>query len=479
MGSGGDNFQRQHPIQGHIDPNLLSPEDAAEEIREEEALKRMRTAGYHRDVTKAVPLDEFLHPTAPLPEKARGRSDEGIQAMLPPTLLELKQVIKKYLRLESMRIFLGGRKEILTERDYGMIEPGDTVVVVDSRGKRADVAEIMRRASLDSDVQSSRLILPPETKKLIHFTSSTETADHYVDHKDHPHAELVVDPSRSRNSGLQGGCAPTPYDGWLSRIEPPLNVKDGRPHSPTRNEQIAMTEAKKLPSESPWWKSAQFKTTSEARDKYVPVERTEILDTRETTLKNLRSDFHLFSHSSSNRVHRTYGNTDSEVHGNYRAPDVEKLSQIKQARAAGCVEERVTNTRQVPIHPAQRWWETGKFDGTTTSRTAFVEPEVQDKEKLIAGAQAEHHSLWKPDKRIGIEPGSLLSSRRESAELDVPPSDGRRDSQESQESVLTAGKCGPFPRAELDKRYAEETKHMPMVKSITGELHRHRAYGQS
>jgi hypothetical protein len=436
----------------------------------------MRTAGVKKERAEAVEIARHKRVDA---EQARPRKDgTGIQAILPPTLLELKGVIKKYLRLESARIFLEGKREIVTDHDYNMLEPGDTIVVVDNRGKRIDMADTLRRASMDGDFQSSRLVLPPEQKKLIHFTNSTETRDHYVDHTKETgpiHSDIVVDAHRTRN--VIGSS--DPKDGWLSRIEPGYYVRDGRPHSPTRNEQIAMTEGKKIPADSPWWKSAKFTATSEAADQFRGGERTEIIDTRETTLRNLRSDFHLFAHNSgTDKAHRTYASNVSEHHGNFSAPAVEAIQRAKEAPSAGYVEERVTNTRTVPIGKAQRWWEQSKFEGTSEAKSQYIDPRERgdssnDPEHTIA--YAEHHALWKPDQRIGIEPGSLMSSRRESM---VEPSedDGRR------ESMMTAGFPGPFPRySDSDaKDYVRDEMRSPyqkQMKHITEELHSHRGYG--
>merc|ERR1719443_2200238 len=122
-----------------------------------------------------------------------------------------------------------------------------------------------------------------------------------------------------------------------------------------------MTEGKKIPADSPWWKSAKFTATSEAADQFRGGERTEIIDTRETTLRNLRSDFHLFAHNSgTDKAHRTYASNVSEHHGNFSAPAVEAIQRV---------EERVTNTRTVPIGKAQRWWEQSKFEGTSEAKS--------------------------------------------------------------------------------------------------------------
>jgi hypothetical protein len=352
----------------------------------------------------AVPASPERQPFFGLkePKPAAVKRKDGAkqyQIILPNTFGELLRVAQKLTGIGKMRVFVDGGKEITTERQYEMVEPGDVLIVVDSQGKKVDLSALLAGAqSGQEDGQRARMELGPQKHKLVKFTALSDYQEHFVKHE---------------------GVA----------VNRPCVPKGRLVDSVPREEQLRTAERQKFDAKHPWWKMTDFPFQSESASTYVE-QPIHLRDSQKNSRKNLVSDFKLFAHRSNEPDVVLQTEKKSESQNHYNEFSKTEIEGCKAIPAAGQNIEVVTNTRTVPVDHQEAWWKESPFEYTSESRAHFKDPTRDGvgykKQGLCTNATGENKECWDPDLRIAMERGSLAGSRRSSQDGGAYPPGYRR-----------------------------------------------------
>jgi len=257
--------------------------------------------------------------------------------------------------------------------------------VVDARGKKVDLSEAIRRHSLEGQGQEqrARMELPKAANKLVKFTSMSDYQEHFVKHE---------------GVAVNRPCVPK------GRLVEPV----------PREEQLKAAKGLRYEPKHPWWQLHAPPYESESASAYVAQE-IELRDAQKNSRKNLISDFKLFAHRSNEPDVKLETEKKSESQNYYTQFSQSEIDQAKGIEPAGLVAEVVTNTRTVPVDAHECWWTNSPFEFTSESRAHFKDHQNPKRQGPSTIATGENKECWDPERRIGVEAGSLAGDSRRSS----------------------------------------------------------------
>jgi hypothetical protein len=320
------------------------------------------------------------------PSAHRKQGARQYQVILPNTFGELVHVAQRLTGIPGKpRIFVDGGTEITSERQYEAVEPGDILLIVDARGKKIDLSDAIRRHSLEGQgtEQKARMEMPTVKNKLVKFTSMSDYQEHFVKHE---------------GVAVNRPCVPK------GRLVEPV----------PREEQLAFAKDLKYEPNHAWWKSGCLPYQSESASAYVTQE-IELRDAQKNSRKNLVSDFKLFAHRSNEPDVKLETEKKSESQNYYTQFSRSELDQAQGIEPAGLVAEVVTSTRTVPVDAHEKWWANSPFEFTSESRSHFKDHQNPKRQGPSTIATGENKECWDPERRIGVEIGSVYGNSRRSS----------------------------------------------------------------
>jgi hypothetical protein len=355
MGAGKDDLARK-PLtpgalgHGQIDPKECPPWNPAKNLH----MLSGPHGGRKPVLGKAPALEECE-------AEYRGAASGRVTMELPNSLDELKRACAQTYKVNDVRVFKGGNKEIKCEADMKIVRVGDKLVVSDAQGQPIGIERRMAEC------------------ERVEFTAISEAQAAYV----------------PKMHGQQGVFFPGPYRQkewraeWLDQRareaatkEPPRPTAS-KPEYPAIFGQPSTAMLDRHATDGPpveWTKVGKSERVQSEMQEQFKSHGHAALAPKQDRKALTASDFSLFAHQPTGKLGAFHGR--SETHAEFENPR-EKPNFEPPTRGVPDMPETEGHRRQLlrrqamakaQVDPKHAWWVKGKFQGTSEMASHFVDP---------------------------------------------------------------------------------------------------------